>query len=310
MASIFGIQMPDGPLALAMGFFDGVHVGHRAVLGATIAAARAMDATPCAITFTNHPRSVLSRERQADLLTSLPVRIELLKAAGMCAVAPIEFTAETAGIAPRDFIRALLSGANVVAARCGADWRFGAKAAGDVALLKSLGREFGFDAEAVPPVVADGAPVSSTRIREAVADGRLDDAAKMLGRPHALRGTVEHGRELARKFALPTANIVPGGIALPPVGVYATLTSVEGGAPMPSATSLGWRPTFDDARPPAPIVETHVLGFSGDLYGKTIDVSFIAKIRDEMKFPSPEALFAQIRMDAAAAEAILGKRTS
>lgn len=295
------------PLVLAAGFFDGVHRGHQAVLEGAVRHAREIGGQAWALTFDQHPRSVLDPEHAPPLITPLPMRLERLQSAGLDGTFLLHFQPELAALPPAEFIRRLSGESRAIAEiRCGENWRFGARAAGTPGLLAELGRDLGFGVVVVPAVDAAGEPISSTRIRHAVLEGRLEDATAMLGRPHTIRETVVHGRQLARSFGVATANFSPNADLLPPVGVYAVSTSI-GGRKFNGIGSLGWRPTFKDARPDKPVLEVHLFDFDGNLYGATLDIAFHTRIRDERRFPTPEALFAQIRRDIGSAKSYFAK---
>ncbi|NLF22355.1 MAG: riboflavin biosynthesis protein RibF [Lentisphaerae bacterium] len=286
-----------GPLVLAAGFFDGVHLGHRAVLDGAIAHARQLGGQAWALTFDQHPLTILAPGRQPPLLTPLSMRLELLAQTGIDGCLMLPFTRELAACQPRDFVRLLCGPQRTVAAiRCGENWRFGAGGGGDPALLAELGRQHGFEAVTVPPLHHDGAPISSTRIRRAIQAGDVAEAASMLGRPYSVRETVVRGRGVGRTIGMATANLHPAAEVLPGIGVYAVRTWV-GDRRVDGVAGLGWRPTFADARPDAPELEIHLLDFEGDLYGATLDVAFIARLRDEIKFPDAAALMEQVRED-------------
>lgn len=297
-----------GPLVLAAGFFDGVHLGHRAVLEGAIAHARQLGGQAWALTFDQHPLSVLAPGRQPPLLTPLSMRLELLAQTGIDGCLMLPFTRELADCPPRDFVR-LLCGRQraVVAIRCGENWRFGAGGAGDPALLAELGQRYGFAVVAVPPLHHGSEPISSTRIRRIIQAGDVAEAAIMLGRPYSVRETVVRGRGVGRTIGMATANLHPAAEVLPSVGVYVVRTWV-GNRPVDGVAGLGWRPTFADARPDAPVLEIHLLDFEGDLYGATLDVAFIARLRDEIKFPDAAALMEQVRLDIRQARQIAAGR--
>ena len=297
-----------GPIVLAVGFFDGMHVGHRLVLDGAVREARRIGGHAWALTFDQHPLSILAPERRPPLLTPLEVRLERLAATGIDGCLVLPFTRQLAVLTPAQFVALLLCGrtCHVVDVRCGANWRFGAKASGNVAELKRLGRQHGFRVTVVRAANYRGKPVSSTRIREAIQRGRLADAAAMLGRPYSIRETVVRGRGVGRLLGMATANVHPSAEVLPPIGVYAVRTWI-GDRPVDGVASFGFRPTFSDARPETPILETHFLEFDGDLYGATLDIAFIARLRDERKFPSSDALMAQVRRDIASARRIFAR---
>lgn len=293
-----------GPIVLAAGFFDGVHVGHRRVLDGTVAAARRLGGQAWALTFDQHPLAVLSPELRPPLLTPLEVRLERLAATGLDGCLLLPFTRELAALTPAAFVARLCSRRRALAGiRCGANWRFGAQAAGNVAMLKQLARDHGFCVTVVPAARHAGRAISSTRVRTAIQRGQLTSATAMLGRPYSIREIVVRGRGIGRTLGMATANLHPSAEVLPPIGVYAVRTWI-GDRPVNGAASLGYRPTFADARPDTPILEVHLLDFEGDLYGATLDIAFLARLRGERKFPSPAALMAQIRRDIAAARRV------
>ncbi len=291
------------PVVLAAGFFDGVHTGHRRVLDAAIAQARAAGGQAWALTFDQHPLAILDPERRPPMLTTIGHRLDLLAAAGLDGCLMLPFTTQLAALPPEAFLARIADGPGrpVGAVCCGDNWRFGNRAAGSPAWLRTHG---GIAVTVVPPAVHEGAPVSSTRIREAIRAGELAAAAAMLGRPYAVRETVRHGRGIARTLGMATANFHPDAEVMPPVGVYAVRSAI-GDRAVAGVASLGFRPTFADARPPQPVLEVHFFDFEGDLYGASLEIAFIARIRDERRFPSPEALARQVRDDVAAARALL-----
>jgi riboflavin kinase/FMN adenylyltransferase len=294
-----------GPIVLAAGFFDGVHVGHRRVLGGAVRRARRLGGKAWALTFDQHPLAVLAPDRRPPLLTPLEVRLERLAAAGLDGCLLLPFTRELAGLAPEEFVGLLCGTArSLVEIRCGRDWRFGAHAAGDVPLLRRLGRERGFAVRIVPAAVHRGLPVSSTRIRETIQRGQLAEAAAMLGRFYSIRETVVRGRGIGRTLGMATANVHPAAEVLPPLGVYVVRTWI-GSRAVDGVANLGFRPTFPDARPETPLLEVHLLDFGGDLYGATLDVAFLRRLRAERRFAGAAALMVQVRRDIAAARRAL-----
>ena len=296
-----------GPIVLAAGFFDGVHVGHRRVLAGAVREARRIGGQAWALTFDQHPLAVLAPEQRPPLLTPLEVRLERLATTGVDGCLVLSFTRELASLTPEAFVERLCGRAGrIVTIRCGANWRFGAHATGDVAELARLGRQHGFRVLVASAAMHKGRPISSTRIRESIQRGCLAEAAAMLGRPYSIRETVVRGRGVGRTLGMATANLHPSAEVLPPIGVYAVRTWI-GDRPVNGVASLGFRPTFADARPAAPILEAHLLDFEGDLYGATLDIAFLARLRNERKYPSPEALMVQVRRDIAAARRIFAE---
>ena len=287
--------------------FDGVHIGHRLVLDSAVREARRCGGQAWALTFDQHPLSVLAPEHRPPLLTPLEVRIERLAETGIAGCLVLPFTRKLAALSPAEFITLLCGSARrVVNFRCGANWRFGARAAGDIAELSRLGKAHGFRVTVVRAAEFHGRTVSSTRIREAIQHGNLTNATAMLGRPYSIRETVVRGRGVGRELGMATANVHPSAEVLPPIGIYAVRTWV-GDRPVEGVACFGFRPTFADARPKTPILETHFLDFEGDLYGATLDIAFIARLRDERKYPSPEALMKQVRRDISAARRIFAR---
>jgi riboflavin kinase / FMN adenylyltransferase len=296
-----------GPIMLAAGFFDGVHVGHQLVLNGAVREARRRGGQAWALTFDQHPLSILAPEHRPPLLTPLEVRLDRLAATGIDGCLVLPFTRTLAGLTPAEFVALLCGRAQrVVNIRCGANWRFGARAAGDVAELARLGRAHGFRVTVVRAAHYHGLPVSSTRIRKAIQRGNLASATAMLGRPYSIRETVVRGRGVGRTLGMATANVHPSAEVLPPIGVYAVRTWI-GDRLVDGVANLGLRPTFADARPDTPILETHFLDFDGDLYGATLDIAFIVRLRDERKYPSPAALMVQVRRDITAARRIFAR---
>ena len=296
-----------GPVTLAAGFFDGVHIGHRLVLDGAVREARRHGGQAWALTFDQHPLSILAPEHRPPLLTPLEVRLERLSATGIDGCLVLPFTRTLAGLTPEAFVALLCGRAHRVAnIRCGANWRFGSHAAGDITELARLGRAHGFRVTVARAAQYRDQPVSSTRIREAIQRGRLSDAAAMLGRPYSIRETVVRGRGVGRTLGMATANVHPSAEVLPPIGVYAVRTWI-GDRAVDGVASLGFRPTFADARPTTPILETHFLDFEGDLYGATLDLAFIARLREERKYPSSAALMKQVQRDIAAARRIFSR---
>lgn len=296
-----------GPLILAAGFFDGVHGGHRQVLEGALARARAIGGQAWALTFDQHPLAVLAPQRRPPLLTPLQMRIEQLATTGLDGCLMLPFTRDLAALDPPAFVRLLCGTRGAIREiRCGANWRFGARAAGTPEGLAAMGREQGFEVVITPPRLYRGHPISSTRIRKAIQEGRVEEAAAMLGRDYAIRETVVRGRGLGRLLGMATANVHPGAEVLPAIGVYAVRTAI-GDRLVDGVASLGWRPTFADARPDVPLLEIHLLDFAGDLYGATLDTAFVARLRDEITFPSAAALMEQVQRDITNARAILAR---
>ena len=292
--------------SVAAGFFDGVHLGHAGVLGAALGAARASGAEPWVFTFEAHPRAVLAPGGAPPPLLCPPWRrIALFREMGFAGVVLAEFDATLASLPPEDFASRLkVTFPGLEMFRCGENWRFGRNGAGTAPMLVRLAAERGFEAKPVPMARYLGEPISSTRIRAAVAAGDLAAAAAMLGRPFSISGKVARGRQVGSANGVATANIPTNGLATPPNGVYAVRAAVRGER-FGGVADLGWRPTFHDARPDSPILEVHLFGFDSELYGQDIDVEFRGFIRGEVEFRTKDELFAQIARDCATAQKLL-----
>lgn len=287
---------------VTLGNFDGVHLGHRAILKAAIDRARAAGGTAFAITFEPHPEKFLFPARAPRLILVPEDKLELLRLSGIDGVIVLAFTDALSRLSPRDFVRDYLLdkiGAREVV--IGHSVNFGHKRAGNAAVMVELGRELGFDTAVVGPVKIAGMEVSSTKIRELISAGDMRSAAKLLGRYHFLHGPVVHGRERGRTIGFPTANIESETECIPPDGVYATRVILEDGA-FGSITNIGMRPTFNES---ARSVEAHIFDFNRDIYGKRVKLELIDRIRGERKFESAEALRNQIALDLANAHEIL-----
>lgn len=292
--AIDDLARTPGPHHLALGVFDGVHLGHQAVIGQALAARERQGGTCGVLTFDPYPIHVLFPEKAPRrLLASLDHKGEVLAAMGVDFLLALPFDRERAAQEAEEFIREI-AGAGVATVAVGDDWRFGKGRAGDVAMLTRLSRELGFDLAALPPVMMDGERISSTRIRQAIRDGNLAAAGKMLGRPYTVAGEVVEGRQLGRQIGFPTANLVQGDEQFPPDGVWAVRVRL-GEQRFDGVANLGMRPTVDGK---THALEVHLFDFSGDLYGRMLEVEFVKQLRGERKFESLEALKAQIGRDA------------
>ncbi len=289
---------------VCIGAFDGLHLGHRALIGRTLARARALDVDAAVITFEPLPREFFMGAAAPPRIASARDRFERLRAIGIDRVGLLRFNAALAAMSAEAFVERVLVGRlGVREVWIGPDFRFGHKRAGDLALLQQLGARHGFHAESIDTHHIGDARVSSSKVREALAAGDLDTAAVMLGRRYSIASRVVHGRQLGRQLGYPTANLhVPGRV--PALGgIFATRVHGVGERPWPSVSSLGTRPTVTGNA--EPLLEAHLFDFAGDLYGRRIEVEFVAKLRDEQKFPDLPALVAQMDRDAQAARAIL-----
>ena len=290
---------PEG-VALTIGVFDGVHLGHRHLLDEL---RRRSDGVPVAVlTFDRHPLAVVAPEAAPRLITTLEQRLELLAGAGVDLVAVLTFDEEVRSLEPMVFIDRIVVGA--IGARLivvGEDFRFGRGRGGDVTMLRQAGRRLGFDVAGME-LVGETAPFSSTAIRRALGDGDVAGAAVALGRPFELRGTVVTGDRRGRTIGFPTANLdLPPGIVVPGHGVYAARAGI-GTARHPAVVNVGTRPTFGGERE---VVEVHLLDTEVNLYGAELRVDFVARVRDEQRFDGVDALVAQIGRDVAAAGKVL-----
>ncbi|HEX8930657.1 MAG TPA: bifunctional riboflavin kinase/FAD synthetase [Actinomycetota bacterium] len=294
-----------GPTAVTIGVFDGVHLGHQALLARVVEEARSRGVLPGAITFDRHPMKVVRPGSDPPLLSTLSQRVELLGRHGMEFVLVLPFTPKLSRMAAEEFaVKVLLEAVNARVVVVGANFRFGHKAAGDARLIAELARPRGVDVVALSLDADQGEPVSSTRVRAALAAGEVETVRRLLGRPFTVAGHVVHGAERGRRLGIPTANLrVPARLALPAKGVYAGHLEVEGSPPMPAVSNVGTSPQFggNELR-----VETFVLDFDGDLYDRLVRVSFEHRIRDETVFPSVEALVERMNDDVAQARRLLG----
>lgn len=283
-----------GPVHLALGVFDGVHLGHQAVIGQALAA-RDRDGGTCGVlTFDPYPIRVLFPEKAPRrLLASLDHKAEILSVLKVDFLLALPFDRKRAGEEAEDFIRELVA-AGVKTIAVGDDWRFGKGRRGDVALLARLAGELGFRLEALPPVMMDGDRISSTRIRQAIQDGNLEAAGRMLGRSYTVEGKVVAGRKLGRTIGFPTANVERGEEQFPPDGVWAVRARV-GERRFDGVANLGLRPTVDGEQR---TLEVHLFDHDGDLYGQVMEVEFVKCLRGERKFESLEGLKEQIGRDA------------
>jgi len=290
---------------VALGNFDGFHLGHQAVVGRAVAHAHAGGRPAIVATFDPHPRRFFQPDAEPFRLTTLDQRQRLFAEAGADAMFVFRFDTALAGLGAGAFAEAqlvrLLGAAGVVT---GNDFTFGKGREGDVATLAALGAQLGFSAEVVPPVTLEGGTVSSTRIRAHLREGRPREAAALLTRPFAIEAVVEGGDRRGRELGYPTANMALANYLRPAYGIYAVRGRLADGRVLGGVANLGVRPMFD---PPRELLESHFFDFSGDLYGQTVEVSLVEYLRPEAKFDSLEALKAQIGTDAARARELLAR---
>lgn len=288
---------------VALGNFDGFHEGHQAVVGRAVSRARAEGRPALVATFDPHPVHYFRPDLPPFRLTSLDQRQRLFAEAGADAMLVFRFDAELAGVTAPDFVTDhLASRIGAAGVVTGEDFTFGKGRGGNVDVLKLLGQANRISVDAVAPVVEDGEAVSSSRIRDALRAGDCALAARLLTRPFAIEGVVEHGDKRGRELGFPTANLAMGDYLRPRFGVYAVRGRLPDGRMVDGVANLGTRPMFD---PPKELLEPWFFDFDGDLYGQTIEVALIAFLRDETTFDGLDALKAQIMRDAEAAKAAL-----
>jgi len=282
------------PTVVTIGNFDGIHLGHQKILSGVLESARATDLMATVLTFYPHPSRVLRPEAAPALLATLKQRLCGFEVAGLDAALVMLFDAGLAKVSAEDFVRHYL--VEILRARAvmvGGNFRFGHRQLGDVRLLEELGRRWNFEVHVVPPVVIDGVVVSSSAVREALREGRVEEAVRLLGRPFALEGEIQPGTGQGRKLVVPTLNLATEQECLPKNGVYATQSVVQGKT-YQSATNVGMRPTFNGTRL---AIESHLFDFTENLTSGRMEVRFHARLRDEQKFASPEALKEQVLKD-------------
>ncbi len=290
--------------AITIGNFDGVHLGHQAMLARLRARAASVGGSPTVLTFEPHPREIFTPDSAPTRLTSLREKLEILRSLGVAHVHVCRFTRTFAALTAQDFVRRILvDGLRARYVLVGDDFRFGARRAGDFALLRQLGEQHGFEAEALHTVEAAGQRASSTAVREALAAGDMAMAAQLLGRPYSISGRVVGGDRLGRRIGYPTANIQLKHNRPPVKGIFAVRVQGLEVPEWPGVASLGTRPTVHaDGKP---TLEVHLFDFDRFIYRAHLRVDFLHKLRDEAKFPSLEALIAQIDRDAALARGLL-----
>jgi riboflavin kinase / FMN adenylyltransferase len=284
------------PVCLAIGFFDGVHLGHQQIIRQTVADAAQRDGLALVVTFDRHPNTVVAPGRVPPLIYSLTQKLRAIEALGPETLLLLHFDKAFSQQSGEAFIRGLARDLGPILSLCvGSNFTFGHKRSGDVALLETLGKELGFTVHGLAAVSLDSKAISSTRIREMIRKGDLNLASQMLGRPYSLASRVVAGDQLGRQLGFPTANLDPTGLVLPPRGVYAA-QALWNNQTCRAVVNIGSRPTL--AKPDAPVrVEVHLLGVNANLYDKELEIVFGPKLRDEMKFDSVEALKKQIARD-------------
>jgi riboflavin kinase/FMN adenylyltransferase len=295
---------PQGETLLTIGVFDGVHAGHRYLLEKLQQRAAEKNLLSGVVTFNPHPQSVLHPHSQLLWLNNPGDRVRAFQELGVKIVTVLTFTLKVAQLSAQDFMSLLKKHLKMQGIVVGPDFALGRSQEGDINMLRTLGHEMNFSVEVIPPFTIDGEVVSSTLIRQALIQGDMRRAGRLMGRYFYLRGKVITSDKRGRVLGFPTANLdISPQQALPGNGIYATITQVNGKR-FPSATNIGIRPTFGEGEK---TVETHLLNYKGDLYGKDIRLEFVQKLRDEQRFPSSEELKAQIEKDVREVEAILAK---
>jgi len=297
-------KAPAHGRAVAIGVFDGVHRGHQRILGRAVQEASSTGALSAAVTFYPHPEAILRPHAAPRMLTSVEQKARLMEGLGLDELVVVRFDRDFARLSPESFCASVLStrlGARTVFV--GENFRFGQGGAGTAAHLLEYGRTHGFEVRPVALVAEDGETISSTRIRDLLGSGRVEEAARLLGRPHRLEGPVLSGAGRGRGLGAPTANLaVTREMAVPRLGVYATRSTVDGDRVYPSVTSVGTNPTFESDHKVR--VETLLLDFSGDLYGRHLAVDFLTRIRGQKTFADAASLAERIRLDVEAARAV------
>jgi len=302
-----GALSPQGSVA-CIGAFDGLHLGHRALVGCAVSRARQLGVPAVALSFEPLPREFFAKDAKPPRLMLPRAKLEGLYGLGCDSVGLLRFDAKLASMPAEDFARKVLVGR--LGARevwVGPEFRFGKGRAGDITLLRSVGESLGFTAHEIETELLDGERVSSTRIRAALATGDFDTAERLLGRPYAIGGHVVRGQQLGRTLGYPTANLRYGGKTPALRGIYATWVHGVADGPWPSVSSFGTRPTVSGIDP---LLEAHLFDFDGDLYGRRIEVEFVARLRDEEKFPDLPSMVAQIQRDDRQARRILNASTA
>ncbi|MDT4897507.1 MAG: riboflavin kinase / adenylyltransferase [Acidobacteriota bacterium] len=285
------------PTVLTLGVFDGLHLGHQLIMRTVVERARALQAVPTVITFDPHPRAVLHPESAPPLLQTFDQKIEAFGVLGIEQAIVVRFTRSFAEIEAEDFLRDVVRDRlHAAEVYLGRGFAFGRNREGNIELLRRVSERLGFRAEEVPEVRLHGQRISSSRIRELLAEGRVNLARRMLGRPYGVEGRVVRGMERGRTLGFPTANLRPQNRVIPRGGVYITATLIEG-AWRRSITNIGTRPTFEGDGALEPSVETYVMNWTGDLYGDVVRVRFLDRLRDEQKFASIDELKKQIARD-------------
>jgi riboflavin kinase/FMN adenylyltransferase len=306
MKTYFGLEAVCPPIArssVAIGRFDGMHLGHQSLIRTMVEDARAHGREAVVFTFDRHPAELLAPDKVPGYLQTLEQRAAVIEGLGVDTLVVAVFNERFRSLSPEAFLHFVVSGqVGAEAVFVGEDFRFGRSAEGAIDLLRSAEERYGYRTHVHPAVLVDGEKAASTRVRELLRDGEVEKAARMLGRPYALSGTVERGQQLGRTLGYPTANLrLTVAQVAPAHGIYAVWTQAAGARRM-GACSIGVRPTVGGT---SRTIETYLLDFSGDLYDQPMEVEFVARLRDEEKFDGLEALVAQMDRDVAGARRIL-----
>jgi riboflavin kinase/FMN adenylyltransferase len=293
---------PQRPMALTVGVFDGVHLGHQSLIAETMRLARKIGGLSGVVTFSGHPRQVLGKHHDLPHLTSLEQRVKLIEATGVDRIIILTFSEDLSNLSAADFATLLVNRLWMKHLVIGPDFALGKNREGNIDALGSIGEKLGFEVTVVPPLLRNGQRVSSTLVRKAMAESDVALVNALLGRCFSLTGEVVKGEGRGAKLGIPTANIdITADQALPADGVYATFAALDGRR-IPSITNIGTRPTFGRGRR---TVETHLLDYHGQLYGTRLEIAIIEQIRPEQKFASAGELLSQIKTDIETARKIL-----
>lgn len=294
-------QKAPSPTVLTIGNFDGVHLGHRALLARLRAIAAREDLLPAALTFEPHPREFFAPETAPARLSTLREKLELIAEEGVALACVCRFNARFAALSAEEFIESILVGSlRVKHLIVGDDFRFGAGRRGNFALLSEAGERYGFQVDAIDGVTVEGERASSSAVRNALAEGRLESATRLLGRPYSIDGRVVHGDKMGRQLGFATANIRIKHDKPPLLGVFVAEVLGLSDKALQGVANLGFRPSA--AQVARPLLEVHLFDFSTDIYGEHINVRFLHKLRNEMRFANLDALKAQIALDASSAK--------
>lgn len=309
MKTIYGLRSMEPmtePVVLTVGTFDGVHLGHQAVVSRVVSRARASGWRSAVVTFDPHPRIVLGRHEKGRLLSSTAHKLQLIEVLGIECCVVVRFDRSFAELDAGTFVEELLAVKfDLRAVVAGATNRFGKNGSGDAGFLRQCARRLGFEVEVIEPVEVDGTVVTSTVVRRLVTSGELEQAAVFLGRPFSLLGTVVRGATRGRRVGYPTANLDPHNEVVPPSGVYAVRVRLSDRT-FNGVLNIGFRPTFAEPNELVQAVEVHILDFSEPIYGREVEVFFVKKLREEHRFESVSLLRAQIRKDERETRQLLG----